>query len=39
LKNFQVLNQTSQNNQRGQNSKLICFPFLPINLGWAKMNR
>jgi hypothetical protein len=39
FKKFQVLNQTSQNNQRGENSKLIGFPFLPTNLGLARASR
>jgi hypothetical protein len=39
FKKIQVLNQTSQNNQRDQNSKLIGFPFLPTNLGLARVTR
>lgn len=36
---FQVLNQTSQNNQRIQNSKLVGFSFLPTNLCLMRVNR
>ncbi len=36
FKKIQVLNQTSQNNWRGQNSKLIGFPFLPTSYYFGK---